>query len=152
MSHALKSRLILRIGSKIKFGNLTQEHEDLPNNENLFDYIFKNTKTPENEIYNSLKHFGFDQQVIKEPINKLSPGQKTRLVLAMFTLKNINTLILDEPTNHLDIEALIAIENSLKNYLGTVILISHDRYLIEEINPDIIFEFNKEGFNRIHSI
>ena len=66
-----------------------------------------------------------------------------------FTEQLVNTLILDEPSNHLDLEALSAIEKSIKNYDGTVVIVSHDRYLIENIDLESIYEVSENGLNRI---
>lgn len=142
----------IMVGSKVKFGNLTQEHDNLPDDLSMLEFITTNTEMPENEIFNALVKFNFTEKQIRDQIKKLSPGEKTRLILTMFTLKNINTLILDEPTNHLDIEALIAIEEAVENYKGTVILVSHDRYLTEQIKPDVIFNLHKDGIKRVLSL
>ncbi len=139
----------INVGSKIKFGNLTQEHENLPNNKTIFDFIKEKTGKEDSVIFNVLKKFNFTENQIKEKIKTLSPGEKTRLLLALFTEQFVNTLILDEPSNHLDLEALFAIEKAVFNYKGTVIIVSHDRYLIEKINPDDIYEVSEKGVNLI---
>lgn len=139
----------ISIGSKISFGNLTQEHENLPLEKTLLEFIELKTGLEEHLIYNLLKKFNFREDQFRKKIETLSPGEQTRLLLALFSEQEINTLILDEPSNHLDIEALGAIEEAVSNYNGTVIIISHDRYLIEKIKPDTIYEVTKEKLNLV---
>ena len=79
-----------------------------------------------------LKGLGFNDEDIKKPINILSGGEKTRVLLAKLLLKKPNLLMLDEPTNHLDSEAIEWLELFLKQYKGTVIVISHDRYFLDK--------------------
>ncbi|NCS98820.1 ABC-F family ATP-binding cassette domain-containing protein [Candidatus Parcubacteria bacterium] len=139
----------INVGSKIKFGNLTQEHENLPGDKTLFDFIKEKTDKDDSLIFNVLKKFNFSEDQIKKKIETLSPGEKTRLLLALFTEQSVNTLILDEPSNHLDLEALSAVEEAVINYEGTVIIVSHDRYLIEKINPENIYKVSKSGLSRV---
>ena len=76
---------------------------------------------------------GFTKEEFTQPIYQLSGGQKTRLSLGKLLLKNPDILLLDEPTNHLDIAAIQWLETFLKNYKGTILLISHDRYFLDQI-------------------
>lgn len=92
-------------------------------------------------IYTILKQFNFDYSEKDKKYKNLSPGERTRLQLAVFSLKKINALILDEPTNHLDIEALEALEKVIANFKGTVIAISHDREFIFKVKPTQILKF-----------
>ncbi|MGC9124755.1 MAG: ATP-binding cassette domain-containing protein, partial [Caldisericaceae bacterium] len=66
-------------------------------------------------------------------VNELSGGEKRRLILAKMSFINGNFLVLDEPTNHLDIETNDAVVSALKNFKGTILLVTHDRYLLKEI-------------------
>ena len=72
------------------------------------------------------------------PVTRRSGGEKTRIALAKLILTGANFLILDEPTNHLDLPAREAIENALKNFDGTILIVTHDRYLLDEVATRII--------------
>ena len=132
------------IGSGVKIGYLAQDTKE-NTNETIEDYFKKSINYASLEdkslIYTVLKQFNFDYEERAKKYSMLSPGERTRLKLAIFSMQDINTLVLDEPTNHLDIEALEAIEEVLKDFDGTVIAISHDREFIKNISPTKILKF-----------
>ena len=76
---------------------------------------------------------GFDANIVDNPVERLSGGQKARLLMAMATIDAPHILIFDEPTNHLDIESREALVHALNAYEGTVILVSHDSHLVETV-------------------
>ena len=78
-----------------------------------------------------LAKFGIGTEHVGRDAASLSPGERTRLSLALFQARGVNALILDEPTNHLDLPAIEQLESALDNYNGTVCLVSHDRALLE---------------------
>lgn len=90
-----------------------------------------------------LKGLGFSDEDMDKPISILSGGEKTRVLLGKLLLKKPTLLLLDEPTNHLDSEAIEWLEVFLKQYKGTVILISHDRYFLDQV-VNIIFEIHNK--------
>lgn len=122
----------IEIGSGIKIGNMMQEHETLPRERTLLEFIAERASFNRQDSYAKLSKFGFDERQAGLPISTLSPGGRARLLLALFSAQSVNMLALDEPTNHLDIEAMEALEETLKTYLGTILLVSHDRYFIEK--------------------
>jgi len=122
------------IGSSIVIGNLLQFHENLAPDLTLFDFLKQNANLDKQYIYNLLAYFHFEATEVTKLIQNLSPGGRARLLLALFSAQNVNTLILDEPTNHLDIEAVEALEIVLKTYEGIVVIVSHDRFFLETSN------------------
>ena len=91
-----------------------------------------------------LKGLGFSDEDMDKPISILSGGEKTRVLLGKLLLKKPTLLLLDEPTNHLDSEAIEWLEVFLKQYKGTVILISHDRYFLNKVISRIL-ELKEDG-------
>ena len=81
------------------------------------------------------------------PVQALSGGQKTRLALAKMLLSKPDLLILDEPTNHLDIATLTFLENYLKNYSGAVLIVSHDRYFLDQV-VNFVYEVSRHNVSR----
>ena len=91
-----------------------------------------------------LKGLGFSDEDMDKPISILSGGEKTRVLLGKLLLKKPTLLLLDEPTNHLDVDAIEWLEVFLKQYKGTVILISHDRYFLDQVVNRIFEIHNKK--------
>ncbi|MBC7808418.1 MAG: ABC-F family ATP-binding cassette domain-containing protein [Akkermansiaceae bacterium] len=92
----------------------------------------------ETEARNHLARFLFTGDDVKKRVGSLSGGEKSKLALARMLLKPCNLLILDEPTNHLDIESCETLTEMLQNYQGTLMLISHDRYLLNAVTTKTI--------------
>jgi len=90
-----------------------------------------------------LKGLGFSEDEFNKPINVLSGGEKSRVMLAKLLLQKADILLLDEPTNHLDIEAISWLEKYIKNFKGEVIIISHDRYFLDNTVNRIFLMENK---------
>lgn len=101
------------------------------------DFTEQNGYGYEAEVRSMLTHFKFDPSLFDKKINTLSGGQKTRLALAKLLLEKPELLILDEPTNHLDIETLSWLEDYLKNYKGALIIVSHDRYFLDQVVNEV---------------
>lgn len=126
----------VEIGSGIRLGNMMQEHESLPRSETLLGFLVNRASLSQERSYAILARFGFSGQQVKLSIETLSPGERARLLLALFLAQSVNVLVLDEPTNYLDLEAL---EESLKSYQVTVLLVSHDRYFLEMAKLDTTY-------------
>lgn len=93
----------------------------------------------ENKIERTLTGLGFEASDYKKPVNILSGGQRTRVVLARLLLSDPDVLLLDEPTNHLDIEAMEWLEGYLRSWDGAGVLVSHDRYFLDQ-TVNVIWE------------
>ena len=102
------------------------------------EFRMKNGFTYESEIKSVLNGFRFDDAMWEREISSLSGGQKTRLALAKMLLERPQLLILDKPTNHLDIETLAWLENYLKNYEGSLLIVSHDRYFLDKVVNEVL--------------
>ena len=110
--------------------------------QNQFDR--KGGYTYKSETKGILSSMGFGEETYGMEIGSLSGGERTRLALASLLLKKPDILMLDEPTNHLDVSTLIWLEQYLKNYKGTILLISHDRYFLNSIATHI-FDVENRG-------
>lgn len=130
----------LKIGNNLKIGYFAQTNDALNYDSTLFDFFMNESGLSYGQIYGTLEKFLFSKEASKKKIKSLSPGERARLKLALFTLKEYEFLILDEPTNHLDIAAKEVIEEALRNYDGTLLLVSHDRYFVSEVGVDKVFE------------
>ena len=141
------------IGSGVKIGYLAQDTKE-NTAETIEDYFKKSIDYANLEdkslIYTVLKQFNFDYEERTKKYSMLSPGERTRLKLAIFSMQDINSLVLDEPTNHLDIEALEAIEEVLKDFDGTVIAISHDTEFIKNIDPTKVLKFTNGKVEEVY--
>ena len=142
--HPLSGKYIY--GDRVSIGYFSQNFENLDNNNTVYEEINKAypSMTP-NEIRTLLGSFEFTGEDVFKKINDLSGGEKVKLSLCKILNNKPNLLILDEPTNHLDIISKDTIEKILTNYNGTIIMVSHDRYLINNVcNKLLVFE-NKEA-------
>ena len=102
----------------------------------------ENETLDKSEIRKVLGQFLFTQDDVFKQVCDCSGGEKVRLTLAKLMLKKANFLVLDEPTNHLDILAKESLEESLKNYSGTLLFVSHDRYFVDAI-ADTVWLFDE---------
>ncbi len=131
---------VARVGENLKVGYYSQDHlEALPQNSTPLKCMIERFPLRDYEAADILKKFYFSKQTMNSKIYVLSGGQKARLQLALFLYTNPDVLILDEPTNHLDLKSVAALEDFLREYEGAVLLISHDRELVNNVS-DIIYE------------
>ncbi len=138
-----------KISTGVRIGNLMQEHENLKTEVSPLQFLLDRVSIEHALVYNQLVRYGFNEYQIKASVEHLSSGMKTRLLIALFALTEVNTLVLDEPTNHLDFEAMEALVDVLKDYKGTVILVSHDRFLLEACRLDVCYVLENNLLQKI---
>jgi ATP-binding cassette, subfamily F, member 3 len=126
-------------GPAVEVGYLAQGHETEPPELTPIQFVRNASPMYEEDAVALLGRFLFRYDQMRQPVGSLSGGERTRLQLCLLMLSGANCLLLDEPTNHLDIESMEVLESALESYDGTVIVISHDRYLLDRI-PDRIVE------------
>lgn len=123
----------LKLGTSIKIGYISQNIIFEDNEKTVLDYFLEGNNLSETEARSKLAKYGFRQENAFKRIGKLSGGEKVRIILMKLIQKDINFLILDEPTNHIDIDTREILEEALKEYKGTVLFVSHDRFFINAI-------------------
>ena len=134
----------LTYGSRVRVGYFDQEHHDLDQSKTIFEEMSDSFPEMNNtKIRNVLAAFLFTGEDVFKNISDLSGGERGRLSLAKLMLSPANLLMLDEPTNHLDIPSKEILEDALRNYTGTILTVSHDRYFINRIATRIIDLRNK---------
>jgi len=121
----------IKIGPSIKVGYYAQEHETLDPSMTLIDTVRRAGKMSESNAVAFLLRYLFTYKQASEKIRTLSGGERSRLQLALLVLSDANFLLLDEPTNNLDIASAEVLENALDDFVGTVLVISHDRYFLD---------------------
>lgn len=137
---------IINIGPSVKIGYISQIISFKDDKQSLLDYFRLSTGLPEQMARQILVGFQFYNDDIKKRVGSLSGGERMKVKLAELLQNKVNTLILDEPTNHIDIDTKEAFENALKNFSGTLLFVSHDRYFINKF-ADKIFELNNGNIN-----
>lgn len=129
----------VNFGSNIVIGYYDQEQKSLNKENTVIEEIYDNYDYMDlSEIRNYLGAFGYSGENVFKEISSLSGGEKGRLSLLKIMLKKPNFLIMDEPTNHLDIESKEILENALKDYKETFLIISHDRYFLNKVVNKLI--------------
>lgn len=129
----------IEIGYNVRFGYYDQKHAMVNDENTILEEIWQSMKMkPDHEVRRYLGRFMFYGDDVFKKIGNLSGGEKARCSLAKMILQDFNCLILDEPTNHLDMGSRKVLESVLKDYEGTVILVSHDRHLLDHVVDRIL--------------
>jgi ATP-binding cassette subfamily F protein 3 len=131
-------------GAGVAMSYLRQDLADLPEGVTALDALIEVADCTPGEGRSWLGGFLFTGDEVFKKVEELSGGEKCRLALARLMAMGNNVLILDEPTNHLDIAARTALEEALKEYTGTVVFVSHDRYFIDRV-ADSLLVFEPQG-------
>ena len=128
----------LRVGNSISFEYYRQDMTQIPMTRTLYEIISDlRPRWERRMVQGHLGKFGFSGDESQRRPESLSGGERARVALAMLVLSKANFLIFDEPTNHLDIESIEALEEALESYEGTILLVSHDRALLEALTTRV---------------
>ena len=128
----------LRLGGSVLPSYYRQDMAQVPTDRALYDVISElRPKWERRQVQGHLARFGFSGDEAQRRAETLSGGERARVALAMMVLTRANFLLLDEPTNHLDIESVEALEDALEAYEGTILLVSHDRAMLEALTSRV---------------
>jgi ATP-binding cassette subfamily F protein 3 len=127
----------VQLGASLKMGYLAQAHGRLDPDNTVLDELLERENMPISEARNYLARYLFRGEDVFREVRSLSGGEQGRLALALLALEGANFLLLDEPTNHLDIPAQEVLQAVLEQFEGTILLVSHDRYLVDRLATQI---------------
>ena len=136
----------IKLGASIKIGYIPQNIVFENENQTLLDYFLSENDLTESQARSNLAKYGFSNENVFKRIGKLSGGEKVKILLMKLIKRDVNFLLLDEPTNHIDIDTREILEEALKEYKGTVLFVSHDRFFINTL-ADRILSINQSKIN-----
>lgn len=123
----------VKLGASLKIGYFAQAHEELNPDNTVLDELLTHQEMLLSEARKYLGRYLFSGDDVFKPVKALSGGERGRLALAILALEGANFLLLDEPTNHLDIPAQEMLQDVLEHFEGTILLVTHDRYLVDRL-------------------
>jgi ATPase subunit of ABC transporter with duplicated ATPase domains len=122
------------LGPAVRIGEIDQARARFFGPEQLMDAFSAEVPDwPTSEVRTLLAKFGLAADHVLRPAETLSPGERTRAALGLLQARGVNVLVLDEPTNHLDLPAIEQLEEALAAYEGTLLLVTHDRRMLESV-------------------
>lgn len=127
----------ITLGASLNIGYFAQTQEHLRPDDTVLDAFLRHSPMLPGEARGYLARFLFQGDDVFKQVDTLSGGERSRLALAILTLGGANFLLLDEPTNHLDIPAQEVLQSALEEFGGTVLLVTHDRYLVDRLATQI---------------
>ena len=130
------------LGPGVVVGELDQARAAFVGDEPLLDRFATASGLPTTAARSLLAKFGLTAEHVGRPAGLLSPGERTRASLALLSARGVNCLVLDEPTNHLDLAAIEQLESALETYEGTLLLVTHDRALLEAVAITRVIEID----------
>ena len=130
---------VISTGYNVEIGYYDQENQNLTPENTVLDELWNAYPTrTETDIRTALAMFRFTGEAVFKTVSVLSGGERARLTFAKLMLSRMNLLVLDEPTNHLDMDSREALEDAISQFEGTVVMVSHDRYLIDKLATRIL--------------
>lgn len=137
------------ISPSASIGYLTQEVFDLPLEKTPEELFYKETFEARGKVQNLMKHLGFTAAQWQEPIGEMSMGERIKCKLMVYILEQRDVLILDEPTNHLDLPSREQLEETLAQYTGTLLVVSHDRAFREQMTDAKLLIVDKRIYKQV---
>ena len=134
----------LTLGASLKVGYFAQAQEALNPESTVLDELLRHKEMTISEARNYLARYLFRGDDVFSQISTLSGGERARLALAILVLEEANFLLLDEPTNHLDIPSQEVLQSALEAFNGTILLVTHDRYLVDRLASQV-WELRQDG-------
>jgi ATPase subunit of ABC transporter with duplicated ATPase domains len=123
------------LGPRVVIGELEQRRSRFVGEASLLDAFIDESDMLPVDARTLLAKFGLGAAHVARAADSLSPGERTRASLALFQASGVNCLVLDEPTNHLDLPAIEQLESALESFVGTVLLVTHDRVMLDRFGP-----------------
>jgi ATP-binding cassette subfamily F protein 3 len=146
----------VRIGASVQVGYFAQGHTDLIPRKTVLETVLDAGELTIGQARNLLGRYRFSGDSVFKPVGDLSGGEQARVALAVLALEGANVLILDEPANHLDIPSQEVLQEALSEFGGTLLIVTHDRYLIHRLTTRVwviedgeLWEF-KGGYEEYH--
>lgn len=127
----------VHLGASLKIGYFAQAHDGLDPLNTVLEELLRHRSMSEGQARGYLARYLFRGEDVFKPVSALSGGERGRLALALLALDGANFLLLDEPTNHLDLPSQEVLQELLQDFPGTILLVSHDRYLVDKLATDI---------------
>ena len=124
------------LGAGVRLGEVDQARSSFVGAQTVVEVVEARTSWPASEVRTLLAKYGLRADHVARPAASLSPGERTRASLALLQAVGVNLLVLDEPTNHLDLPAIEQLEQALDAYAGTLLLVTHDRRLLQAVRVD----------------
>lgn len=125
------------LGANVAIGEIDQARADFTGEGRLVDRFERHVpEWPTADVRTLLAKFGLKADHVEREVDDLSPGERTRAGLALLQARGTNVLVLDEPTNHLDLPAIEQLEQALESYDGALLLVTHDRRMLENVRLD----------------
>ena len=147
----LKGHPDIRLANKARVGYFDQQMKILNTERTILENVMEDARMSETTARILLAKFLFPGEDVHKKVEVISGGEGVKVSLAKILLQGFNLLILDEPTNHLDIPSMNAVEEALKAYEGTLLLVSHDRHLITKVANRILLVENQQVHSFIGS-